>query len=87
MCWEEMRKRWRKAKVSSRWEEGGCKFFEERSLKIEEIERKREEGGEWSRKLVREGREKNKRERWERIRESKYNRWYKEVRGRKFQVI
>lgn len=43
---------------------------------------KREERKEWSGKLVREGREKDWRERWEKIKESKFNKWYKEVKGK-----
>lgn len=51
-------------------------------MRIEELERKKEERQEWGGELEREGREKDRRERWEKIRESRYNRWYKVIRGK-----
>lgn len=69
-----MRERSEKGKVGSKWEEGRKKFLEDRNLRIKELERRRDEGEEWCKELVREGREKDRRERWERIAGSKYNR-------------
>jgi len=58
------------------------RFWEERGTSVREVEEKREQGidGFWET----EGREKERqrRERWERIVNSNYNRWYKVIKGR-----
>lgn len=41
----------------------------------------REEESGWYRKVIKWG--KQRKERWERIGRSKYNRWYKEVKGKR----
>lgn len=76
------RERSRKGKVGLKWEESRKKFLEDKKLRIEEVERRREEGEEWCGKLVRESREKDRKKRWEKIMGSNYNKWYKVMRGK-----
>lgn len=83
-CMREWRERWRKGKIREGWEEERKDFFERRGMGVEEMERRREEeegGGEWEREWERGERERQRRERWEKIRESRYNRWYREIKG------
>lgn len=49
---------------------------------MEEVEARREEEGEWYSEMERRERERQREERWEKIGESRFNRWYKEVKGR-----
>lgn len=42
-CRKEMTEKFKKGKIKSDWEEGRKRFFEDRGMGIEEIERKREE--------------------------------------------
>lgn len=42
-CRKEMREKFKKGKIKSDWEEGRKRFFEDRRMGIEEVERKREE--------------------------------------------
>ncbi|EZA56063.1 hypothetical protein X777_03890 [Ooceraea biroi] len=46
------------------------------------MEKKREEGRYWYGEIEKVNKEKQTEERWKRIRESRYNSWYKEVKGR-----
>lgn len=48
-------------------------------MKLEEVERRGE--GDWFGGIVREDREMQRVERWERTGKSEYNRWYKGVKG------
>ena len=66
-CREEMKERFKEGRVRSNWEEERKKFFEKREITIEEVERKREEGEEWYGELERKDKEKQRKERWERI--------------------
>ncbi|KMQ91217.1 hypothetical protein RF55_8945 [Lasius niger] len=81
MCWKEMRERWKEGKTGSSWEMGRRKFFEDKGIKIEEVERRRGEGEMWFGELLARDREEQRKERWKKIGESKYNKWYKEVKG------
>lgn len=72
-CWEEMKERSKKGKVGSEWEEERRSYFEDRGLKLEELETKRKNGEEWCEDLVKKGKEMDRGERWKRIRNSKYN--------------
>lgn len=58
--------------MGSDWEEERRIIFEERGLKVEELKRKRRERKK-STDLVSEGGEIDRRERWRRIIDSKYN--------------
>lgn len=80
-CWEEMKERYRKGKTKSRWEEERKDFFGSRKMRLEEIERRREEEETWIEEIENREKDRQRRERWEKIKESKYNRWYKEVKG------
>ncbi|EZA49260.1 hypothetical protein X777_12471 [Ooceraea biroi] len=46
------------------------------------MEKKREEGRYWYGEIEKVNKEKQMEERWKRMRESRYNSWYKEVKGR-----
>ncbi|KMQ86940.1 hypothetical protein RF55_13934, partial [Lasius niger] len=59
---------------------GRRKFFEDKGIKIEEAERRRGEGEIWFGELVARDREEQRKERWKKIGESKYNKWYKEIK-------
>lgn len=81
-CWEEIRGRFREGKVKSEWERERRKFFEDREEQIEQVERKREQGEaryeEWEK---RDRQRERKIDKWKKIRESKYNRWYGVIKG------
>lgn len=56
-------------------------FFEERGCKAVEVDRN--EGGEdWMSRFIAVDRERQRKERWERIREAKFNKWYGRVKGK-----
>jgi len=76
LCWEEMRERCRKGKVGSDWEEERGKFFMERGMEVREVERRRTEGELWFGELIIKDKEKQREEREQKIRESRYCRWY-----------
>lgn len=78
---EKMKEKSGKGKVSSNWEESRKKFLEDKKLRIDELGRRREKGEEWCGELIKEGKEKNRKEKWEKIKESRFNRWYKVIRG------
>jgi len=84
LCWEEMRERNRKGEKISGWEKERREFFEERGVGVEteERERREREGEDWFRELEKRDKEKQRRERREKIERSKFNRWYKEVKGK-----
>lgn len=77
MCWEEMKGRNRE--VESEWEKERRKFYEERGCSIEELERRREEGRDMVKELEERDMEIQGQEREKQIRESRYNKWYREV--------
>lgn len=80
---EEMKERSIEGTVGLDWEEERRRFFENRELQLEELKRKRREREEWCNKLVREGREIYRRERWRRIYiqiiDLKYTKWSKQM--------
>jgi len=45
------------------------------------MEKKREEGESWFSEIIRKDREIQRMERWKRILDSKFSKWYKEVKG------
>ena len=79
--WEEVKGRARRGKVLGGWEEERKGFFEERGWVIEEVEVVRGRGEMRGEELVSRGRRVEEVKRWERIRDSKYNRWYGVVKG------
>jgi len=80
-CWEEVKERGREGRKLSDWEGERERFFVERGISLEDVERRREGEGQWFTEM--EGREKELqgRRRWEEIKESRYNIWYKEIKG------
>jgi len=82
LCWEEMRDRAKEGRVRGKWEEERRDFFEEKNWDIKEIEKMREEGELRGEDVVARERRWQEEERWEKIRGSRYNRWYSRVKGR-----
>lgn len=82
LCWEELRDRAQEGKVMGKWEEERRGFYEEKNWKIEEIERLREEGALRGEEVIARERRWQEDERWEKIRNSRFNRWYGRVKGR-----
>ncbi|XP_046145802.1 uncharacterized protein LOC123989168 [Osmia bicornis bicornis] len=80
-CWMEIRERAKKGRALEGWEEERRKFYERKGWSIEEVEDMREEGRLRGEELIRKEKGIQEEERWERIRESRYNRWYKIVKG------
>ncbi|XP_011881792.1 PREDICTED: golgin subfamily A member 6-like protein 1 [Vollenhovia emeryi] len=64
----------------SRWEEGRRRFFEERGYAWEEVKRLQEEGIDMEERLEDRDRKVQEQEAGGKIRESRYNKWYKEIR-------
>jgi len=80
-CWEEIKERGREGKKISDWERERERFFGERGMSLEEVERGREGEGEWFTEIEGRERENQRTGRWEDIKESRYNKWYKEIKG------
>lgn len=80
-CHEEVKKREKKEKRLSRWEEERRGFFIRLWIEGEEIERLREMGREGFGKLERRYREVQREKMKEKIRNTKYNRWYAQIRS------
>lgn len=57
-------------------------FFEGRGIGIEEVEGRRERGGGAGFWGVDKGRDLDRKEKWEKIRESRYNKWYSMIKGK-----
>ncbi|XP_071568694.1 uncharacterized protein [Temnothorax nylanderi] len=81
LCWEELKGREKEGRAGSSWEREREGFLEERGVGLKELERLREEGDGWHRKLVGGDKETQRKERWEKIEKSDYNRWYKVIKG------
>jgi len=69
-CWEE---RGRKGRKNSDWERVRDRFFVERGISLEEVERRREGEREWFTEIEERERENQRKGRWENIKESRYN--------------
>jgi len=82
LCWEKMRDRAKEGRVRGKWEEERRDFFEEKNWDIKEIEKMREEGELRREDIVARERRWQEEERWEKIKGSRYNRWYSRVKGR-----
>lgn len=78
MCWENLKEKGRK--VESGWEKEKRRYFREKGMQLEKVEKRRGEG-DWFGKVVRVDREMQGKDRWERMGRSEYNVWYKEVKG------
>ncbi|XP_068993226.1 golgin subfamily A member 6-like protein 24 [Neodiprion pinetum] len=80
-CWEEIRDKAEAGRQGSRWERERESFFAERGAESREVVVRRERGEMEFREIEERGREEQRKERWEKIRESRYNRWYRLVKG------
>lgn len=72
-CWEDMRRRVRGEEVVGEWEGERRDFCKEKGWVLEEIERLREGGDLRGEEIVGRERRWQEREKWERIRESRFN--------------
>lgn len=79
MCWEALRKRGRKGRSESEWEGERKEFFAERGCRVEEVDKRGVEE-DWGSRFVTEDKKRQRKEIWERIKESKYK-WYGRVKG------
>lgn len=73
MCWDEMIKRNKKERANLKWEEGERRFFEDRGLEMGEVEAESMGKEEVSSRLIKVGRQKNREQRWKRIRKLSFN--------------
>jgi len=80
-CWEEMRERGKRGGSLSKWERERQEFFEERGKELKKMEKEREEGEFDFSSLEEWDKIKQREERWRKIGESRYNKWYKMVKG------
>lgn len=76
-----MKERFKKGKAGGGWEKEREKFFEERGVGIEEIERGREEGSMCYGDVEKKDKVLQRKERRNKIRESRFNKWYKMGEG------
>lgn len=80
-CWDEVKGRARKGRVMGGWEKERREFYEGRGWKVEEVEDMREGGCLRGEFLVEKEKSLQREERWKRIRETEYNKWYEKVKG------
>jgi len=80
-CWDEIRERIKRGGRLSAWERERKEFFEERGKEAGMVEREREEGALNFNRLEECDRKEQKEERWGKIKNSKYNKWYKRIKG------
>lgn len=73
-CWKDWKERARVGKVGSSWEEQREEFFRSRGWGLEEVERKRQEQKKCFEEVVNADIERQRVEKWGRIKESRYNR-------------
>ena len=80
-CWEEMKRRMRRGKVLEGWEEEREQYYKDKGWTVEEVERLRDKGELRGEELVERERRTQEEERWRKIGEGKYNKWYGRVKG------
>jgi len=83
-CLKDMRERALRGGELSVWEREREQFYVERGMGIKIWEMQRMEGENKRDLLIKKDREDQKRIRWERINESRYNKWYGEIKGKGF---
>ncbi|XP_068994227.1 trichohyalin-like [Neodiprion pinetum] len=79
-CWEEIRDKAEAGRQGSRWKRERESFFAERGAESREVVARRERSEMEFREIEEREREEQRKERWEKIRESRYNRWYRLVK-------
>lgn len=81
-CLREIKRRAVKGKDLLGWEEERRGYFRKRrGLDMEELEKLRNEEGGISERLVKVGKKLQRKERWEKINESTYNKWYEMIKN------
>lgn len=80
-CWKELKGRARRGMALKGWKEERKDFIEKRNWELAEVERLREEVGMRGEELGEKERRRQREERWKRIRESRFNRWFEMVKG------
>ncbi|XP_053989994.1 uncharacterized protein LOC128882420 [Hylaeus volcanicus] len=80
-CWMEIRGRAVRGRVLGEWEEERREFWERKGWSIGEVEEWRDEGRLRGEEIVRREKEVQREERWRKIMESRYNTWYKMIKG------
>jgi len=81
LCWKEIQSRALEGGGMSKWEKERADCYKRWKLEMKEIESKREKG-KWGAQIIREEeRELQRVERWEKIVRSRYNIWYKSIKG------
>lgn len=86
-CWEETKGRAARGVESRRWERKRKEYRECRGWKVGEIEDLRREGELKGENLLKKEKELRREERWRKMRESKFNKWYGRVRGEGMPVV
>lgn len=81
-CWEELRERAKRGLVVGEWEKERGEYYEGKGWSVKEVEELREEGRPRGEELITKERRRQEKERWERIRESRFNKWYGGVKGK-----
>lgn len=81
-CLREMKERAKEDRANSDWEKGRRKFFEDRGIRVEKMERRCGAGELEYRELENRDRQRQEEERWKKIGDSKYSRWYGRMKGR-----
>lgn len=76
-----MKEKGKVGRVVSNWKEEGKKFFKDRGVELEEVERRRVEDGALFSEIVKKDKKNQRKERWERINNSEFNKWYKRIKG------
>ncbi|XP_070529779.1 calponin homology domain-containing protein DDB_G0272472-like [Cardiocondyla obscurior] len=79
-CWEEMKERAREGRSKGKWEKEREEFFEKFGWSGKEMEDLRERGEIRGKYLVKKNKEWQREERWKKIRESRFNKYYKKVK-------
>jgi len=80
-CLKEIKDRAVKRKVLSGWERERSQFFDDRGIEVQEWEEKRGRGEIEFEEIDRRDSERQKEERWERIRKARFSKWYGWVKG------
>lgn len=78
-CWEEIIKRAEEGRELSRWEKERVEFLSERGVSPGEEDEMEGKSKMW--RLRKREKELQRKERWERIKESRFNVWYKMIKG------
>ncbi|XP_046142799.1 uncharacterized protein LOC123988066 [Osmia bicornis bicornis] len=79
-CWEQLIRDEGRGGEKNKWEEEREKFFQERGIEMREIENKRRSWEMEYKEIEEKDRQIQEEERWERIMESRYNKWYKMIK-------